>query len=216
MQFYDVNYAIGSNPLFEKLSFTLSKGKIIGLVGMNGSGKSTLLRMMSGLCEPDCGSITFDNHSLYTTRALQSQIGYVPSTPMLFPFLTVQENLRWISKQRKTPRLCHHDIIRQFELIGYQKVLFGKLSDGLKKRVCIASAFLHQPNLVILDEPCAGLDPTQRQQLWEVLRGYRNASRLIIVSSHHPEELAAFCDEIILLSQGKLLNYPVPEPEALE
>lgn len=233
MQFSDVNYAIGSNPLFEKLNFTLSMGMIIGLVGMNGSGKSTLLKMMSGLCEPDSGSITFDNHSLYSTRALQSQIGYVPSTPMLFPFLTVQENLLWISEQRKISAVFHHDIIRQFGLVGYQKVLFGKLSDGLKKRVCVASAFLHQPNLVILDEPCAGLDPSQRQQLWETLNDYRSPSRLIIVSSHHPDELATFCDEIMLLSQGKLLNYPasrsfaknlmqtlthhpLPEPEAVE
>lgn len=208
MQFNDINYAIGSSLLFEKLNFTLSMGMIIGLVGMNGSGKSTLLKMMSGLCEPDSGRITFDNHLLYGSRALQSQIGYVPSVPMLFPFLTVQENLLWISEQRELSKQRHRDIIRQFELTGFQKVLFGNLSDGLKKRVCIASAFLHQPPLLILDEPCAGLDPTQRQQLWDSLRHYRSPDRLIIVSSHHPEELATFCDDMVLLSQGKLLRYP--------
>jgi ABC-type bacteriocin/lantibiotic exporter with double-glycine peptidase domain len=73
LQFNDINYAIGSSLLFEKLNFTLSMGMIIGLVGMNGSGKSTLLKMMSGLCEPDSGRITFDNHLLYGSRALQSQ-----------------------------------------------------------------------------------------------------------------------------------------------
>lgn len=208
MQFNDVNFTLGPISLFEKLNFSFPMGMIIGLIGMNGSGKSTLLKMMSGFCEPNSGNITFQNTNLYANRILQSQIGYVPSHPMLFPFLTVYENMLWISELRNVSPKKINNLIRQFELTGYQKILFGKLSDGLKKRVDIASAFLHQPNLLILDEPCAGLDPTQRQHIWNNLAAYRSVSRLIIISSHHPDELTTFCDKIYLLSQGTLVNYP--------
>lgn len=211
MELIHINYSVGSNLLFDNLNFRFPLGNIISLIGMNGAGKSTLLRIIAGLCQPQKGQVLLENNDLYKDRSLQSKIAYVPSTAFLFPFLTVVENFSWIAKLRQ----CHNEaiasLLHQFELTAYADCLYANLSDGLRKRVGIASAFLHQPQILILDEPCAGLDPYQRQFIWHHLKNYRHPSRLILFSSHHPDELTTFCDEIYLLSQGQLLQY-FPSP----
>lgn len=211
LQLININYSIDSNFLFQNLNFRFSMGNIISLIGMNGAGKSTLLKIIAGLCKPHSGQIRFENKDLYTDREMQSRIAYIPSTSFLFPFLTVQENITWVAKLRRCNAQCVAALLHQFELTAYSNCLYAKLSDGLKKRVGIALAFLHQPQLLILDEPCAGLDPYQRQFIWDIIKSYRHPSRLILISSHHPEELTTFCDEIYLLSQGQLLQY-FPSP----
>ena len=211
MQLININYAIGSMDLFKNLSFRFQIGNIIGLIGMNGSGKSTLLKVVSGSCEPQQGQVQFENRNLYEDKNLQREIAYVPSMPFLYPFLTVYENLAWVAKLRNVSITNVKSLIQEFELTTYTHFLYSKLSEGFKKRVGLACAFLHQPRLLILDEPCAGLDSMQRQFIWDKLKSYRDPSRLILFSSHHPDELTTFSDEIYLLSQGKLLQY-FPSP----
>lgn len=208
LQFIDVHHAFGKHILFQGMNLSFDLGKIIGIVGMNGSGKSTLLRIFSGICEPHQGEVRFLEQNLYRSHSLKSSIGYVPSTPILFPFLTLKENFKWLLRSKKIQTEKLHDVLTEFELTEYQNVLFAKLSDGLKKRACLASQWLHSPDLLILDEPCAMLDPMQREILWKRIENYRAPNRLIIISSHHPDEIALFCDNMFLLSQGKLLNYP--------
>lgn len=211
LELININYSIDSNFLFKKLNFCFPLGNIISLIGMNGAGKSTLLKMIAGFCEPQTGHILVENKDLYKHRDLQSRIGYVPSPSFLFPFLTLYENLAWVAKLRQCNPQRITAVLHQFELTAYSNYLYAKLSDGLKKRAGIALAFLHEPQFLILDEPCAGLDPYQRHFIWDTLRHYRHPSRIIIISSHHPEELTTFCDEIYLLSQGQLLQY-FPSP----
>jgi len=194
----DVHYKMGAYPLFSSLQATFSLGHIVGIVGANGSGKSTLLRIIAGLCSIQHGSITTSIHSL----------GFVPATPFLYPMLTVKENLMVVAQLKKIGAQNRLQAIEHAlalcSLMEYQSILFNKLSDGLKKRACIASQLVHQPQLLILDEPCAKLDPHQRQQLWELLNTLRQPNRLILFSSHHPQEMSALCDEMYLLQAGKL------------
>lgn len=211
MELIDINHTVHSTTVFSKLSFRFERGQIVGLVGMNGSGKTTLLKILAGLCKPLCGNVYIEGRDLYQDRSLQSKIAYIPSTPHLYSFLSIDENLHWLCTLHGISAQKKMQILYDFDLYTERHRLFGKLSDGFKKRVCVASAWLREPTYLLLDEPCQSLDPMQRDSLWHQLTQYRQASRLIFIISHHPEELARFCDNIYLLSQGELLPY-FPSP----
>ncbi len=204
----DVDYRRGSYLLFNKLNLHFDSGHIIAIIGENGCGKSTLLQIIAGILQPHAGSVLFAEHALYQDIHIKQHIGFIPSAPFLYPYLTVAENLKFIALLKQMPPLhaisqCA-SLLTQWGLCPYQHVLFGHLSDGLKKRVAIVSQLLFAPSLLVLDEPCSALDPKQRAHLWHHLQNYRHSTRLIVLSSHHPDEITSFCDEVYLLQQGKL------------
>lgn len=213
LQLIDIHYKVGAFSLFQSLNATFQPG-IIGLIGANGCGKTTLLKILSGICHPDNGKVMVFGKDLYHSRK-KSSIGFVPAQPFLYPHLTVLENLFFAGLLRKMSRSQLQEQIltalTQCDLLSFQKVLFGKLSAGLKKRAALASMLIHQPTLFILDEPCAELDPEQRQAFWDLIMQLRQPSRLILFSSHHPQEMKPFCDQIVLLKQGKLIFREIRE-----
>lgn len=210
IQLTELQYKVGTYPLFHPLNATFPLGHIIAIVGPNGSGKSTLLRLLAGIRRPYSGEIRYlgTEKTTFNQHHFKQMLGYVPAVPALYPHLTVLENLRFVAALKKAshknflPQI--QTILEQCALSDYQKVLFDKLSEGFKKRVVLASQLIHQPTILILDEPCAELDPLQRQQLWQLLAQLRQPERLIILSSHHPQEINTLCDEIYFLHQGKL------------
>lgn len=208
MKLINLHYKMGAYPLFQSLNATFTAG-LIAIVGNNGCGKSTLLKILSGLSQPQSGEVLQDDQDVYQSSSHKKRsLAYVPATSCLYPHLTVLENFKLVGRLKKlsTVDLQFHllTILRQCDIVGYEHVLFGQLSDGLKKRVMIGSSLISQPQVLILDEPCSNLDPTQRNQLWDLLQNLKNNGRLIIFSSHHPQEITPFCDEIYLLDQGKL------------
>ncbi len=208
MQLIDIQYKMGAFPLFQSLNATFHSG-IIGIIGANGSGKSTLLLILSGLCKPDAGQILFEARDIYAyPSSWKTKVGYVPATPHLYPFLTIEENIYFAAALRKiskeTFQVGLQKVLAQCLLQGYEKVLFGKCSQGIKKRAMLAVALIHQPQILILDEPCAELDPLLRLQIWLLLQQLRSEGKTIIFSSHHPEEISAFCCQRYQLQQGKL------------
>ncbi|MGD9592683.1 MAG: ATP-binding cassette domain-containing protein [Candidatus Berkiella sp.] len=206
MQVIDMDFKIGNNWLFKSLNINFTNG-ITVITGNNGCGKSTLLRILSGLCEPTNGTVLFNNKNLYTHPESKQLISYVPSTPFLYPYLTLYENinicgtLRQLSQKEIKTNLVQ--IFEQCQLTGYENCLFDALSDGMKKKAMLACALIHHPKLLILDEPNTTLSPFSREKLWEVLNQFANQGIDIILCSHHLEDIN-HCKAHYVLESGKL------------
>jgi len=210
LQLTQVRYKIGTRTLFEGIDAHFSAGSVIGIIGNNGCGKSTLLRIMAGVCRPLAGRVLFNTHDIYR-QSQKSTIGFVPANPILYAHLTVQENMHWVAKLRGLPFCTVSIALAECNMQVYKNTLFGRLSDGLKKRLSIVIATLHQPALLIVDEPCTALDPRYRAQQWQLLQTWRASSRLIIFSSHHPQEIMPWVDSVYTLQEGQLLRVNTEE-----
>lgn len=207
MQVIDIDFKVGDFWLFKALTTRFSKG-IIVISGNNGCGKSTLLRILSGLCKPSRGMVLYENKDLYANPlVIKQMIGYVPSTPFLYPQLTLFENVTLAAKIRqlseKEIKANLPLVFEQCQLTGYEKSLFGNCSDGIKKQAMLASALIHHPKLLILDEPGATLSPSSRELLWQVLNRLAAQGFDIILSSHYLEDIN-HCKEHYVLEAGRL------------
>lgn len=205
LQLRDLTFAIRGHALFSNLNADFGVGKIIALAGANGCGKSTLLSILAGMNQPQHGSVRFNGHNLYTDN-LASRIGYLPNLPCLYPHLTVEENLEWLLtlQQCKAPKVKAFRFMEQHKIIDLKCRLFGKLSDGQKKRIHLLATLMHEPDLLILDEPCSLLDPAQRHDIWRLLASWCQPNKLIVFSTHHVSEVIDLCDDIIFLHDGSL------------
>lgn len=205
LQLNHLRFKIRGHALFNDLCAHFAPGKIIALAGLNGSGKSTLLSILAGINQPQQGEVLFNGQNLYQAP-MPSFIGYLPPLPCLYPHLTVFENLLWLKKlqQAKEPKALVNAFMAKHHLLDIQNKLFGKLSDGQKKRVDLLASILHDPNLLILDEPCSLLDPKQRQSVWDLLTSLRAPNKVILFSTHHISEVEPLCDEIVFLHEGQL------------
>lgn len=192
------------------LSFTIDSGDIVGLVGCNGAGKSTLLHLVAGLTQPDCGVIKIaDMQWSKHEKILRSIVGFLPEFPIVSPFLSVKNFLYLIATYRslgkKSLDSTVEKILSDFSLKKIENKVCSQLSLGQKQRVAIASAMLHDPKLVLLDEPMNGLDPVQISYLSNLILSW-NGKKTVIISSHILGELIKICSSIILIHEGKLLR----------
>ncbi|MBS0288822.1 MAG: ABC transporter ATP-binding protein [Proteobacteria bacterium] len=205
MEVIELSYKVGSTLFFENLNIRFLGG-ITGIIGNNGCGKSTLLRILSGLCSPVHGKILIQGKDLYACPSrLKHLIGYVPTSPHLYPYLTLVENLLVLCKIHKLSNTQKiNEILQKCQLVNLQKALFAKCADGIKKRMMIGAALVHQPVILLLDEPCTNLDPDARRLLWQLLQSLAKQGTQIILTSHLHQEIAQYCDEIYLLQQGQL------------
>ena len=199
----------GEFAAISDLSFSIKKNEIIGFLGLNGAGKSTTLKLLSGLLEPSEGSITFQGQPFSATQTkLRSKIGFLPEEPPLYKDMTVREfllyvgELRGLSKTNVKERL--EIIIPICQLEDRVDQLIEELSLGFRKRVGIAQAIIHKPELVILDEPISGLDPFQIVEMRTVIRNLSKEAT-ILLSSHNLTEVAETCDRLLILHQGKII-----------
>ena len=191
----------------ESLSFILQPGEIVGFLGPNGAGKSTTLKMIAGCLIPDAGSIEMSGVDVQKDEvAYKKKIGYLPESNPLYEDLFVVEYLNFLASVHgiSTPSKRIEEVIAQTGLQSMQHKKIGFLSKGFKQRVGIAAAILHQPELILLDEPTAGLDPNQ---LIEIRRLIQSLSKnaMILFSSHILQEVAAISDRVLVLHQGKLV-----------
>ena len=205
LQLNHLGFAIRGHALFNDLNAHFQPGKIIALAGANGCGKSTLLSILAGLNQPHAGEVLFNGHNLYRNHQY-SQIGYLPHLPGLYPYLTVAENLIWLKKLQgcKAPLASVQAFMKKHQILDLKDNLFGKLSDGQKKRVNLLATIMPDPDLLILDEPCSLLDLKQRQGVWELLDSLRKPHNIILFSTHHISEITSLCDDIVLLHEGQL------------
>lgn len=199
-----LGFKIREHALFTDLNAHFAPGKIIALAGPNGCGKSTLLSILAGLNQPQLGHVHLNGLDLYQTQE-PPQIGYLPHLPSLYPYLTVEENLLWLStlQRHPSPREKVRTFMATHQIMDFKNKLFGKLSDGQKKRINLLACIIHEPTLFILDEPCSLLDLKQRQDLWILLSNLRAPHRIILFSTHHVSEVTSLCDDIVLLHEGQ-------------
>jgi len=197
----------GSHTVLSDINLTLKNGELIALVGENGAGKSTLMRIICGYISPTAGDVLVGNNNVSENRiAALRHIGYVPEISNLYGEMTVYDFLNWIAGiwYIESP---HEAIISAAKKMQITEVLTEKietLSKGYKKRVEIASAILHKPDILILDEPTDGLDPNQKHYIRNFMKTY--AKNNIVLLSTHVLEDATAANRIIMLSRGKIIK----------
>lgn len=197
----------------EDISFSISAGQIVGLLGPSGSGKSTLLRSIVGNQVIHGGSVNVLGLRA-GSKALRHRVGYMTQAASIYDDLTVQQNIAYFAKVLNLPE---HDVDRVLEATDLNSVsrrLALDLSGGQRNRVSLAIALLGSPELVILDEPTVGLDPVLRSQLWQLFARLAKQGMTLLISSHVMDE-AMRCDEVLLLRQGRLLEQ-LPPAQLLE
>lgn len=188
-------------------SLKAKKGEIIGFLGPNGSGKTTTIRMLCGLLKPDSGEGSCLGYNLFNEGdVMRSYVGYMTQRFSLYLYLTVYQNLNFIAQalgiSNKKERI--KQIIEQFDLGKRQHQKTSNLSGGLKQRLALAAAILNQPQLLLLDEPTAGVDPQARHDFWQIINQLAAEGMTILVSTHYMDE-AEHCSRIIYLAYGRII-----------
>ena len=198
----------GARTAVEDLSFTVGDGQIYGLLGPNGAGKSTVMNILAGYLAPTGGTVTVCGHPLpEEAGAARACVGYLPETPPLYPEMTVEEYLRFAAALKGVRRAERPaQALAAARRAGVAEVmprLIRSLSKGYRQRVGIAQALLGSPQLIILDEPTAGLDPAQVIEVRRLVREL-GGSHTVLLSSHILSEVEAVCSHLLILSCGKL------------
>ncbi|OGQ87022.1 MAG: hypothetical protein A2512_06455 [Deltaproteobacteria bacterium RIFOXYD12_FULL_56_24] len=185
--------------------FSVDKGEFIAIVGHNGAGKSTLLKMLAGWIIPDSGEVFVDGLHLKNRLALVRKIGFVPESPNLFDFFSVQANLKLFARLFKLPLSRIEEILEEFDLLAYRHSKIQDLSKGLKQRVSIGRSLLADPPVLLFDEPSSGLDFEMTKEIYRLLRSSHAAGKTILFTSHRPEEIKSLATRILLLHQGEII-----------
>lgn len=205
----------GSVNAVDNISFSVEKGSLIGFLGVNGAGKSTTINMMSTLLEPNSGNIEICGFDIKKdSRKVREKTGIVYQNNVLDDLLTVKENLlcrgmlRCSDKKQAMARLAELEEI--FSLADILKKKYRTLSGGQKRRCEIAAALMHTPEVLILDEPTTGLDPSARREVWSTVEQLRKRTEMTVFLTTHYMEEAAGADKIIIISKGKIVAEGLP------
>lgn len=194
----------------DALSLEIPHGSIYGLIGPNGAGKSTLLRILAALLTPTSGSVWYEGQDISRSPSfIQRHVGYMPDSFGVYPDLTVTEYLMFFAgiqgvSRRQRARIID-DLLELVDLTQQKDTAVEHLSRGMQQRLGLARALVHDPDLLVLDEPAAGLDPRSRIELRELLRALHEMGKTIIISSHVLLELAELCTDIAILQEGHLI-----------
>jgi ABC-2 type transport system ATP-binding protein len=198
----------GSFTAVDNVSFTIDDGEIVGLLGHNGAGKTTIMKMLTGFLEPTSGTVTINGHDIEGERsAAQAYVGYLPENCPLYPEMTVAAFLDYAAELKGIRNGEKAGAIREaIEATGLgEKVMapISSLSRGYRQRVGVAQAILHNPKIVILDEPTNGLDPSQIKHMRDLIKRLaQNAT--VMISTHILQEVAAICGRVIVINRGKV------------
>lgn len=199
----------GDRKALAGISFTIQPGQIVGLLGLNGAGKSTALKILAGYLLPTAGSVRIDGTDVVADpERMRARIGFLPEVPPLYGEMTPRSFLGWLARLRGLPAA---DVPSRVAQVLERTVLTERADDpiqtlslGYRKRVGIAQAIVHNPALVILDEPISGLDPQQIKQMRELIRGLRG-DHTVLISSHILTEVEETCDHLLMLDAGRVV-----------
>lgn len=196
----------GSKCALERVSFTVPKGAMLGLVGPNGAGKSTLLRTLLGLVRPTEGTVLYNGESLWPDPwPLMPQVGGFVDTPCFYPYLSARDNLTLLAELTRTPSNRVREVLHYVHLTGDADRRVGGYSHGMRQRLGIAAALMKRPGLLILDEPQDGLDPARLEEMRRLLSEVRREfGCTIIMSSHAIADVERLCDRIAVFSEGRI------------
>jgi len=204
---HHLNKSFAGKPAVKNLSLQVTRGEIFGFLGPNGSGKTTTIRMLCGLMTPDSGTGQCLGYDILTqAKRIKPLVGYVPQHFSLYKDLTVFENLLFIARvyQEDEARARVDTTLRDLELQPYQNHLAGSLSGGWQQRLSLAAAIIHHPQLLLLDEPTAGVDPEARREFWNYITQLAGKGITSLVSTHYMDE-AERCNRLAYIMYGHLV-----------
>ena len=200
-------YDNGFNAL-KNINLNIKKGEIFAMLGPNGAGKTTLISIICGIVKPSSGKVTVEDFDIIEDyRETRSRIGLVPQELTLEQFETVFNNVSYSrGLYGKKPDPAHIEkVLKQLSLWDKKDLILRKLSGGMKRRVLIAKALSHEPKILFLDEPTAGVDVELRQEMWKVVKSLREIGVTIILTTHYIEEAEAIADRVAVINQGEII-----------
>lgn len=209
IQINNLSRHYGDFRAVDDVSFNIQPGEVVGLLGHNGAGKTTIMKMLTGFLEPTSGSIQIDGlHMGKDTQAIQQRIGYLPENCPVWPEMGVIDYLEYHASLHGIPaaqqRQAVASAIRRTALLDKASQPIHTLSRGYRQRVGVAQAILHNPDIIILDEPTNGLDPTQIHQMRGLIRELAQTAT-VILSTHILQEVQAVCERVLIMRSGKLV-----------
>ncbi len=203
----NVEKSLGNELIIHDLSFSVKGGETFGLLGPNGAGKTTMMRMIMNILKPDFGEILFNGESREKLKALH--FGYLPEERGLYPRATVLEMLVYFGTLNNLDkRKAEVEAIRYLDRLGlveFTDVTINRLSKGMQQKIQFVAAFLHDPDVLILDEPFSGLDPINQIVLRDILKEYKEKNKILIISTHQMEIAEKLCDHIVLINNGEVV-----------
>ena len=210
----DLTRDFGKFRAVDRVSFEVHKGEIFGFLGPNGAGKSTTIRMLNGLLLPTGGSGSVAGFDIVReTEAIKQHIGYMSQRFSLYEDLTAEENLTFFGGVYGLPpdklRARAEEALGQVGLLDRRRDLTSTLALGLRQRLALASAILHEPPILFLDEPTSGVDPISRRNFWDLIYSLADKGVTVLVTTHYMDE-AEFCDRLVLIYQGRLIAQGTP------
>lgn len=204
----------GERPAIQDVTFSVPKGQVLGFLGPNGAGKSTTMRILAGFLAMSAGKASIGGYDVYShSREARMRIGYLPETTPLYSemrvtgFLDLMCRLRGVAPSSRRSRVGH--AIEACGLEERRSEIIGRLSKGLRQRVGLAQAIVHDPDVLILDEPTAGLDPAQARETRALIKEI-GREHTVILSSHILPEVAATCERVLIINQGRLVADDTP------
>jgi len=196
----------------EKLNISITKGSCVGFLGPNGAGKSTTMKILTGLIKPTNGeAFIFGYDIIKEPKQALSKIGAVVETPEFPTYLTPNQILSYFGKIRGLPKQKLNEsidyVLEIVKMNEWRQKKIGKFSKGMRQRIALASALLHNPEILILDEPTSGLDPRGRSEIKQIIKSLKNDGKTIFMSSHLLPETQEICDKVALIDKGRLLHF---------
>jgi ABC-2 type transport system ATP-binding protein len=197
-------------PAVDDVSFVARAGEVTGYLGANGSGKSTTMKMATGLIEPTSGEILFEGQPIKTApMAYRQRLGYVPEEPHLYTHLSGMEYLVMVAELRDIERSCAsariHGLLRLFGIHGDRDVAMSSYSKGMRQKILLSAALMHNPDLILLDEPFSGLDVGSSLILRSLIKELAARGKIVLFSSHELETVERLCSHVVILHRGKVV-----------
>ncbi|HJY12324.1 MAG TPA: gliding motility-associated ABC transporter ATP-binding subunit GldA [Flavobacterium sp.] len=200
-----ISKSYGEQKALNEISFKIEKGEIVGFLGPNGAGKSTLMKILTTYLLADSGSALVNSHDVMTNaKAVQQSIGYLPEHNPLYLDLYVREYLAFNADVYKVPKSRIEEVIQLTGLSAESHKKIAQLSKGYRQRVGLANALLHNPDVLILDEPTTGLDPNQLMEIRNVIKNV-GKDKTVFLSTHIMQEVEAICDRVIIIDKGQIV-----------
>jgi ABC-2 type transport system ATP-binding protein len=200
----------------DNVTFDVNKGEIFGMIGPNGAGKSTTFAILSTLIKPTSGSVKVGGFDVEKDdESIRKLIGVVPQQYSLYSDLTARENLELMGNLYEVPRKVMEERIEYYlklvHLEAHADRFTGRFSGGMKQRLSVISAVIHDPEIIFWDEPTTGLDPQTRQAIWKLARKFNSEGKTLIFTTHYMDEADKLCDRVAIMNTGKLVALDTPQ-----